>query len=66
MPKLCILPFADTGTDFDNSDGWVEIDVKDEFDALTWCCNHAGLVEIAEYGIDRARIVCNGKIDWYA
>ena len=30
MPKLRILPFAATGTDLDKSDGWVDIDVKDE------------------------------------
>ena len=66
MPKLRILPFAGTGTDLDKSDGWVDIDVKNELDALAWCCNHAGLIETAEYGVDRVCVVSDGLINWFA
>ena len=64
MPKLRVLPFADTGTDFDKTEGWIDIEVKDEYDALTWCCNHAGLIDCAMYGIHFVRLVDNGYIDF--
>lgn len=63
---MWVLPFADTGTSLDDSDGWLQIDVKSESEAFDWCCNHAGLIECAEYGIDRARIVSDGRINFEA
>lgn len=63
---LWVLPFADTGTYLDDIDGWLQIPVESESAAFDWCRNHAGLIEYAEYGIDRARIVDNGRINFDA
>lgn len=66
MHKLWVLPFADTGTCLDDTDGWLMLHVESESAAFDWCCNHTGLIEIAEFGIDRARIVSDGKINFNA
>ena len=66
MPILHVLPFADTGTDLDTTDGWLRIEVESESAAFDWCCNHAGLIECAEYGLDRAHLVNDGCIDFDA
>lgn len=66
MKVLWVLPFADTGTEFDDTDGWLQYSFESESQAFDWCCNHAGLIEEAEFGIDRAKIVHNGRINFEA
>ena len=64
MVKLWVLPFD--CPEFADSDGWIEKWFESESAAFDWCCNHAGLIEIAELGIDRAVIVSDGQIDYNA
>ena len=64
--RLLYLPFADTGTDLDDSTGWLEVEVGSDAEAFEFCEDHDGLIECAELGVDRARIVIDGRIDYNA
>jgi len=59
MYKLWVLPYD--CPEFADSDGWIEKWFPTETAARDWCADYDGCIDFAEFGVDMASIVHNGK-----